>query len=150
MRAVICDLDGTLSLFNCRIKGKVRTAYPGAHERNPYDASTCENDTLNTAVAEVLLHMHNAGCHIIFCTGRDEKYRPQTEAFLAKHIPYEHTLVMRKRGDNRKDSLVKDELFEAHVNGRYEVVFVFDDRNQAVNFWRSKGLVCFQVAPGDF
>ena len=150
-RAVIADLDGTLSLFNCRKKGKVQMRAPGAHTRNPYDASNCDLDSLNEPLAEILKYMSDfGGCHIIFCTGRDAKYKKQTEAFLNKYINYPHTLLMRDKGDKRKDSTIKEEMYNLHIDGKYEVIVVFDDRDQAVRHWRSMGLICFQVADGNF
>lgn len=150
-RAVICDLDGTLSLFNCHRKGKTDIRCPGAHFRNPYDASNCDMDTLNEPVAEVLEYMSDVGgCHIIFCTGREKRYKKQTEIFLDKHIKFPHTLLMRETGDNRKDSTVKEEMYNLHIDGKYKILFVLDDRLQAVSHWRSMGLICWQVAPGDF
>jgi hypothetical protein len=50
----------------------------------------------------------------------------------------------------RKDAIVKRELFDAHVRGTWNVNFVLDDRQQVVDMWRGLGLVCLQVAPGDF
>jgi hypothetical protein len=41
-------------------------------------------------------------------------------------------------------------LYEAHIEPHYDVQFVLEDLNQAVEMWRSLGLVCLQVAPGDF
>jgi hypothetical protein len=32
----------------------------------------------------------------------------------------------------------------------YEPIMVFDDRNQVVKMWRERGIVCAQVAEGDF
>ena len=57
---------------------------------------------------------------------------------------------MRRTKDFRKDAIVKTELFDAHIRGRYEVLFVLDDRNQVVEMWRVMGLPCLQVAAGDF
>ena len=57
---------------------------------------------------------------------------------------------MRKTGDFRKDSIVKKELFDENVRGKYNIEFVLDDRNQVVEMWRSIGLVCLQVADGNF
>ena len=34
--------------------------------------------------------------------------------------------------------------------GKENVLCVFDDRNKLVDMWRKNGLVCFQVADGDF
>jgi predicted kinase len=137
-KAIICDLDGTLAHMN---------------GRNPYDASTCEDDILNNAVEQCLYGMATLGHRIIFMSGRDDKYREQTMAFLRKNDILDWCrpeLHMRATGDNRKDSIVKRELYEAHVLGKYNVRFVLDDRDQVVELWRSLGLVCFQVAPGAF
>jgi hypothetical protein len=57
---------------------------------------------------------------------------------------------MRHTKDLRKDSIVKGEIYDSVIAPNYNVFFVLDDRNQVVDFWRSKGLTCFQVAPGDF
>jgi hypothetical protein len=58
---------------------------------------------------------------------------------------------MRDTGDTRKDSVLKKELYEAHVKGHYFVNFVLDDRNQVVDIWRLElGLPCLQVNYGDF
>jgi len=63
---------------------------------------------------------------------------------------YNYSLFMRAEGDMRKDSIIKQELFEKRVKDLYYVWFVLVDRGQVVNMWRSLGLTCFQVAPGDF
>ena len=57
---------------------------------------------------------------------------------------------MRTAGDTRKDAVVKAELYEEHVEGRYNVVAVIDDRKRVVDLRRSLGLTCLQVAEGDF
>jgi hypothetical protein len=128
--AVICDLDGTLALLN---------------GRSPYDASTCEQDGLNRVVADLI-----RGKLVILVSGREEKYRSQTLAFLKKHgIDYAQ-LQMRATGDFRKDALIKREIFENHIRNRYNIEWVLDDRNQVVQMWRQLGLTCLQVADGDF
>ena len=59
-------------------------------------------------------------------------------------------LLMRKDNDDRKDSIVKKEIYDNEILGKYNVLFVLDDRDQVVKLWRSLGLVCLQVANGDF
>jgi predicted kinase len=151
--AIICDLDGTFAL----IRG-----------RSPYDASDCDiKDLPNIPVIETVLAHYHSGRKIIFCSGREDKYRPETIRFIEKHcrnicshndcdnvgcdlgvMPYE--LHMRKTGDFRKDSVIKEEIYEGNILGKYNVLLVLDDRTSVIKFWRSKGLTCFQVAPGDF
>lgn len=131
--AIVCDIDGTLALF----------------EGNPYERDFME-DKVNEPVAEILEAFHRPGTTIILLSGRNGKFESVTRAWLEKHmIPYAQ-LHMRKENDIRKDSVIKQELYEAHIKGKYNVQFVLDDRNQVVELWRSLGLTCLQVAPGDF
>lgn len=136
--AVICDLDGTLSLF--------------VGKRSPYDAVKCDEDDLNEPVAEVIKLLAKDGTKVIFCSGREDKYLEPTKRFIAKHLPgLEYKLFMRKSADMRKDAIVKEEIYRGKIEGKYWVKFVMDDRTQVVNLWRETlGLTCFQVAPGNF
>lgn len=128
--AIICDLDGTLALLN---------------GRSPYDASSCEHDSLNPVVASLIKDKL-----VLLVSGREDKYREQTISFLDQHrINYEK-LMMREAGDFRKDSIVKKEIFDTQIRGFYNIDFVLDDRNQVVAMWRQLGLTCLQVAEGDF
>jgi hypothetical protein len=56
---------------------------------------------------------------------------------------------MRKDGDFRADYIVKQEILDAHIP-KDRVLFVLDDRQQVVDMWRRNGLMCFQVAEGNF
>jgi predicted kinase len=138
MPAIICDLDGTLSLF--QRKG----------HRGPYDATLCDQDEVNVPVLKTIRAFNNLFYQIIYLSGRFDTYRPQTLDFFNKQACPPGPLHMRKAGDTRKDYIIKGELFDAHVRGKYNVLFVLDDRTQVVDAWRRLGLTVFQVAPGDF
>lgn len=131
--AIICDLDGTLSKLN---------------GRNPYDISTCENDTADELVLEAINFM---SCDmVLFVSGRTVDAQGATERFLGRAYRKPYELYMRKSGDLRKDAVVKREIFDAHIRHRYNVKLVLDDRNGVVSMWRNMGLTCWQVANGDF
>jgi len=132
---VMCDLDGTAALM-C--------------DRSPYDWKRCIDDTPNEAVREVLWAMTRMGHDIVYMSGRDGICREETETWLPMHDFPDGELHMREINDQRKDSIVKRELFDAHIRGKYNVLFVLDDRNQVVDEWRAMGLTCFQVAEGNF
>ncbi|MBC7881197.1 MAG: AAA family ATPase [Anaerolineae bacterium] len=131
--AIICDLDGTLALLG---------------RRNPYDAAHCEEDTLNEPIRSILLAAPED--KILLVSGRQDQYKPQTERWLATHNIRYDALIMRKTGDMRKDSIIKQEIFENEIRDHYNIRFVLDDRNSVVEMWRSVGLTCLQVAPGNF
>lgn len=130
--AVLSDMDGTLALLN---------------GRNPYDASTCDADGLNTPVVNAIEGFRNVfpGLKVILMSGRPEKHRAPTEAFLVKHAIHYDALLMRGDEDWRKDDVVKRELYEAHVQGKYNVQAVFDDRESVCVLWHSIGLPLFRV-----
>ena len=57
---------------------------------------------------------------------------------------------MRDRGDHRKDAIVKKEKYEQFIKDDYNVVCVFEDRDQCVDMWRELGLLCCQVYKGEY
>ena len=135
-KAIICDLDGTLSLLN---------------GRDPYDASSADEDGLNAPVASVLAMAKAQGYKVILLSGREQLYREPTERFLLKHQIAYDLLLMRTTNDYRKDNVIKKELFQQEIAGKYFIEFLLDDRNQVVDMWRKDlHLPCFQVNYGDF
>lgn len=139
---IIVDIDGTVALMG---------------ERSPYDWSAVGEDEPNRPVIELLLRYVSSSDYpakVMFMSGRDEICRPATNDWLLNNCPgclAWGELVMRAEGDSRKDSIVKRELYEEHVLGKYNVDFVLDDRNSVVDMWRNElGLTCLQVADGDF
>jgi len=130
--AILCDLDGTIALIG---------------DRNPYDAASCEKDLVNEPVRSIL---QTSGKAIVFVSGREDKFKPQTLAWLQKHDISFNGLHMRKSGDMRKDSIVKKEIYDEFILDKYNVAFVLDDRDQVVKVWRDLGLTCLQVDYGDF
>lgn len=57
---------------------------------------------------------------------------------------------MRSDGDDRRDDIVKKELYDNHIKGKYNVKYVFDDRSRVIDMWRKEGLRCLQVQAGNF
>lgn len=134
-RAWLVDLDGTLAAMS---------------DRSPYDWARVGEDTLGEPVAEIVSAIIGAGTAVVVMSGRDAVCRPQTEEWLNRHGIKHTELHMRPAGDQRKDSIVKGELFWAEVAPRWQVIGTIDDRNQVVQMWRDLGLTCLQAAPGDF
>lgn len=139
--AIIVDIDGTLA----------------NHEgvRSPYDTSRYLLDQVHLDVLDTIVAYRDRwGVDVIIMSGRDEAFRKDTELWLENAGLYKgrgyRDLFMRPEGDRRNDAIVKDELFEKHVAGKYDVEAVFDDRDRVVKMWRAKGLRVFQVAEGNF
>ncbi len=85
---------------------------------------------------------------VIFMSGRTERCREQTQDWIRDNLGLhadETNLFMRAAGDQRKDDVVKNEIFERELAGKVNVLGVFDDRPQVVKMWRAKGLPVFDV-----
>lgn len=136
-KAILCDIDGTLSLRG---------------DRGPYDWLKVGDDSMNEPIVKILdlFRCPYSIYETILISGRDEICRKQTEYWLLLNGIHYKDLLMRSENDNRKDSIVKKELYEKHIKDKYEVLCVFDDRQQVVDMWRSLGLTCLQVAEGNF
>ena len=131
-KAIIVDLDGTLALF----------------EGNPYERDFSK-DRVNPVVKYIVENYREGS--VIVLSGRNGKYKDVSEKWLMAHLNRKpEVFEMREEADQRKDVVVKKELFDKFVKGKYYVEFVLDDRDQVVKLWRSMGLTTLQVADGDF
>lgn len=135
-RAILVDVDGTVALRG---------------SRSPYDETLLHEDSPNTAVIEVVRALSDAGFRLVFVSGRTQDSLESTTSWISENVcrPIER-LLMRRVGDGRQDALVKKEIYERFVRDYYDVLCAIDDRQQVVDQWRALGLMCLQVAPGDF
>jgi hypothetical protein len=143
---VIFDIDGTIADVEHR-RHHVRSG--GRKDWKAFNAGMV-HDPIVDPVVSVLRALHNSGCTIILCSGRGTENRQKTIDWLSKHnIPY-HALYMRAINDYRRDDVVKKELLDQILDDGFKPIIAFDDRQQVVDMWRDNGMVCAQVAPGDF
>lgn len=144
---VAFDLDGTLANIEHRLYLIDKRDGSKPDWRSFY--RSCVNDTPIHTLIRVAEAMWNAGHTIEVWSGRSDEVRPETEEWLGNAGVQYHTLRMRKAADKRKDCVVKAEWFDA-LEPHERPVLAFDDRQQVVDFWRSRGVLCCQVAPGNF
>ena len=136
--AIIVDIDGTVA------------DHTGI--RDPYDTSRYHLDNPNEPVIRAVQEeAYKLNRKILFVSGRDDKFWTVTYEWLMEHVkvPVE-ILAMRPMGDTRRDDIIKLELFDNHIRGKYNIAKVYDDRNRVVKAWRSINLPVFQVDEGDF
>jgi HAD superfamily, subfamily IIIB (Acid phosphatase) len=142
--AIIFDIDGTIANIMHRVhhvKG----------EKKNFDKfyDDIESDLLNEW-AKAIISPLKEDYTIILCTGRMEQYRKRTNDWLTKHGIWYDFMLMRKDGDHRQDSIIKEELYKEGIEPHYKVAFVVDDRQQVVDMWRKLGLTCLQCAHGKY
>lgn len=157
----IFDLDGTLALVEHR-----RYLVEGANKDWRAFFAACVDDAPNLPVIRTLQALRSGGAEIWVWSGRSDEVRSETVEWLCKHGCMGNKLTdflpawpfgapkrfrMRKAGDFRTDVEVKREwLSEIEPPEWSRLTAVFDDRQCVVDMWRSAGVPCFQVAPGEF
>ena len=162
---ILFDLDGTLTLNEHRchfIEGK---------DKN-WNAffEACDKDEPHWPVISMLQALRAQKLEIEIWSGRSDLVAAKTISWPAMHnIPAELPpadeqenlerrfnptsrvlLRMRKEGDFTPDDELKMQWLTETLDAGARVEFVFDDRQKVVDMWRANGIVCMQVAPGDF
>lgn len=109
--------------------------------------------------------LKNRDNRIIFITGRSDKtWEMTTNWLLDWRCPIRGAssrllrptpgslpvIYMRKEGDRRESHIVKRELLQKARADGYDPKLVFEDRRAEARMWRDEGLLCCQVAEGDY
>jgi hypothetical protein len=141
---VVFDLDGTLALTEHR---------EHFMKREPKDwrgfYAACDEDQPRLPLIQTARLMLEAGHRVEIWSGRSAEVLEKTKAWLIAHglgkLPV-HALKVRPEGDHQPDTKLKATWMVEY--GKPDLVF--EDRASMVAMWRSHGIVCCQVAPGDF
>lgn len=145
---VVFDIDGTLA--DCDHRRHFVAQYP--KDWDAFFAAMDQDPPKREIVwlAKVLIRTKAAS--IVFCTGRGEEYREQTEAWLKKWVTDDQPMDLRMRpaADNRPDDVIKQEILDRLRGEDRYILFTVDDRQRVVDMWRRNGITCLQCAPGDW
>lgn len=160
---IVFDVDGTLMNIEHRVKYARKYLSESFNNlkavANPdydYDKFESEivNDTPNVEVFAIAHALSEQGHKIIIASGRKRKQMDITLKMLDEYYVWGYSFwdhhFFRADDDNRKDSIVKEEMYERMLSYGYDPKLVFDDRQMVVDMWRSKGIRVCQVAEGNF
>lgn len=152
---IVVDIDGTIARVGDRLK-HIQKDDPD------WDSfyNECSEDEPIREVIDLVKEWSKKYL-ILYCTGRRESTREATKQWIAKWVhgdprilPVDKSLAMRSNGDKRHDIKVKPEILKNALDNlglrMDNIAFVLEDRNSMVKHWREMGLVCLQVADGDF
>ncbi len=153
-KIVIFDLDGTLANIE---KRRALAGARGTRKRMNwkvfFDPLNIALDEPNVPVIELFKSLKRDGYTMVIFSGRDSISEDMTKMWLDKHDIHPDFMRMRPQNTYTPDNDLKQSwLDELNVDGltKDDVMMVFDDRDQVVEMWRKNGLVCSQVAYGDF
>ena len=170
---IIFDFDGTLALVDKRVQKSLipKESSPDG-EGLDWDIffdgqNVLELDEPNYPVISMAQMYYEKGFNIVIFSGRNDRSYEETRQWLEEYeVPY-NLLVMRPDKFKDKswpiasgnpatkamrfmpDEILKKEMLDTFVDID-DVFMCVDDRQKVVDMWRSLGLTCFQVAPGDF
>jgi FMN phosphatase YigB (HAD superfamily) len=145
---IIWDVDGTL----LDIQHRVPCIRPPEGTRKDWKKfrSLAQFDTPIAPNIAVCRALFDYGHRIIITTGRMEEEREITVLTLNRYGVNWYDMFMRAQDDHRIDCVVKRELLYFMREKGINPILAFDDRQQVVDMWRGEGLICMQVAKGDF
>ena len=147
---IIFDLDGTLALIDKR-RDLSRKPNGKIDFKILHDPSNIYLDKPNMPVVKMAQLFAQDGFNIVIFSGRSDKTKFTTKSWLTHNrVPF-HKLVMRphKTMNFIPDDILKRDMLDTHVDIN-DIFMVVDDRQKVVAMWRSLGLICIQVADGNF
>lgn len=143
-KCIICDTDGTIAKLGPRrdhlLTKNWKRFFDDMHQDEVWEHTRIVMESLRAQ-----------GYAIVVVTARpdDHDYREKTINWYAEHgIDYD-AIYMRKGGDYRKDSIVKEEILFQMIEDGWDPVMALDDRTQVCDLWRSHGIPTLQVNEDD-
>lgn len=137
--AIIVDIDGTLAHMD--------------GGRSPYEWHKVGQDRVDDGVAHLVDAINFIGYAKVFLfSGRSDICRPETEEWLERHDIEYYKLYMKPHARVQEDDRIcKDEFLRTHIIGKFNVLFVVDDRPKVCRMWRDDfGLRVMQVGDPDW
>lgn len=119
-------------------------------KRSPFDWKRVGEDDVDPIVKWMLEAFQKMGAKIIIVSGRDSVCKPETENWLLENGIHYDEIFMRPENDMRKDSIIKEEIYNNYIKDKFNVALIVDDRQQVVDKWREMGLKVAQMEPGNF
>lgn len=104
-----------------------------------------DNTLTKKSIADKARKDKKKGDKILVLTSRASDQRKSTKDFLMSNgIPVDK-VVMRPKGDTRKDSVSKKDQYEKKIKGKYKVEKAYDDKPSNVKMLRSEGVKAKRV-----
>jgi hypothetical protein len=154
-KVAIFDLDGCISDDRWRQHLLPKAQEGSTPGQDAYDSyhDVCDRDPV-LAPGAAVLRQHIADGHIIFfATGRPFSVAEKSAAWIKSNfgisIENDFSILMRTQGDIRPAHMVKADFADFIIKNGRPVVAAYDDRQDVVDVYRSKGFnACVLNADG--
>lgn len=143
---VIVDLDGTLSDGTHRLHLLPTKDLHLTESWSEFNGAAIGDSPIQNTI-DVVNALWKAGMLVIILTGRSDEVETDTMIWLDRHrVKYDY-MIMRRASDNRKDTVIKEEVLRAI--GMKHIVCAFDDSPSVIKHFRSLGITTYQVTEYD-
>lgn len=152
-RMYVVDLDGTVA------DARHRLHFINGELPPDWDSffAACGDDQPIVDVIWVVKALAASGgdrVGFVYATGRPERVRAATTAWLDRYgLPTGRLIMRRDDDDRRPDTVAKREMMEALTRSLlpgWRLAGVFEDRPAVCRVWREMGLTCFQMQHEEF
>lgn len=143
---VIVDYDGTLSDGNHRLHLLPTVDLHLTESWFEFNRAAV-NDTPFRSTMAVINSLWVAGHAIIILTGRSDEVEAESHKWLNDNGVKYDFMIMRRATDNRKDTVIKEEVLRAI--GLENIVCAFDDSPNVIRHFRNLGITTFAVTEYD-
>lgn len=131
---IIVDIDNTISW---NVTG-----------RPWYGEGASEGMKKDVPITPVIDMIKRYPYHVIYLTGRDnaEDVKNVTINWIKENARLNDgdLILFRENGDHSSGDVVKESLYNNHINGKYFVDYILEDSDKIVKMYREKGLIVLQ------
>lgn len=142
----IIDLDGTLSDGTHRLHLLPTKDLHLTESWSVFNGAAIGDKPIQNTI-DVVNTLWEAGMGVIILTGRSDEVETDTLIWLDRYKVKFDYLIMRRAEDNRKDTVIKEEVLRAI--GLEHIKCAFDDSPSVVKHFRSLGITTYQVTEYD-
>lgn len=143
---VIVDYDGTLSDGKHRLHLLPTKDLHLTESWSEFNRAAVNDEPFINTI-QVVNALWTAGLNVIILTGRSDEVEKESREWLWKHgVRFDH-MIMRRADDNRKDTVIKEEVLRAI--GLENITCAFDDSPAVIKHMRDLGLTVYQVTEYD-
>ncbi len=132
-KLVLCDIDGTIANNDHR-----QNLLKEFNDWDKFFSLLKDDEPIHVIIERVKQEVESSN-HIVFLTGRPEKYREMTNDWLSKYFEDGFSLLMRKDDDLRNKIIVKEEIFHGNFQ-KTQIKACFENDPQLIELWQRLGL----------
>lgn len=138
----IFDYDGTLSDGSHRLHLLPKKDLHLTESWSEFNLASVDDTPIESTI-KVMNAMYAAGHCVIILTGRSDEVEAESRVWLDRHGAKYDFMIMRRHDDNRKDTVIKEEVLREI--GLERILAAWDDSPKIIPLFRSLGITTYAV-----